>query len=405
MTKNQIKHSKREKAVLALTDGTVFEGYGFGKGTPWQTLVAGNDDHGGIIRGVGEVVFNTSLYGYQEILTDPSYHGQIMTFTYPHIGNVGCNENDNESDEVHVAALLARSPSSCHSNWRATESLDDFLVRNGVMGMGGFDTRALVKHIRDKGAQTGAVALVDGAPLEKVKTALIDFARSHGDMTGKDYVQKVGASKRYDWKTLPFHFGERPSQEEAEKKIRLKLVVLDCGVKRNILSLLFQAGFEVLVVPPTSTIEEIQELQPEALFFSNGPGDPATQKHLVDLARFFRGKLPLLGICLGHQIIGQALGAKTYKLQFGHRGGNHPVMNLQSNKIEITVQNHGFAVHEEGLQKDWVSHINLNDRTVEGIYIEEEAIYSIQYHPEASPGPHDSEYLFDDFYKCASGFR
>ncbi len=389
--KRKTKAKKVEPAVIALADGTIFRGVSFGASR-------------GISRAViGEMVFNTSLYGYQEILTDPSYAGQIMTFTCPQIGNVGCNEEDNESANVHVEGILIRDLSTVVSNFRATQSLSDYLENSGKMGLAGIDTRALVSHLRDNGAQMGAMA--SGSNINP--DDLVDQARKQGSMEGKDYVKFVSCQEPYTWNELPWQLAD-PSKGQAPGPIKLTsdqlssrphVVAVDCGIKYNILRLLLDTGFRVTVVPATYTSQQIMGLHPDALFLSNGPGDPATLGYVVKTAKDLIGKFPVFGICLGHQILGQAFGGSTYKLKFGHRGGNHPVKDLTTGKVEITVQNHGFAVDAKSLPKDVrVSHINLNDQTIEGLDLPEYKIFCIQYHPEASPGPHDSRYLFKRFF-------
>jgi carbamoyl-phosphate synthase small subunit len=379
-----------EKGYIALADGTVFTGYCFG-------TLRGESD-----AVCGEAVFNTSMYGYQEILTDPSYAGQIMSFTYPHIGNVGCNEEDVESNRIYTEGIVVRAATKTPSNFRSTVSLPEYLYKNGVMGIEGIDTRALVVHLRDNGSQMAVMAGGDGVSV----SALIDQARELGSMEGKDYVQHVSCKESYSWNKLPWSLQSGNKKELPQEKLmtRPHVVAIDCGVKSNILRLLVQVGFRVTVVPARTSSTDILALRPDGIFLSNGPGDPATLGYVVDPVRDLLGKVPMFGICLGHQILSQALGAKTYKLKFGHRGGNHPVRDEKTGKVEITVQNHGFAVSKEGLRSEsMVSHINLNDHTVEGIEAPEAKAFSVQYHPEASPGPHDSQYLFQRFYDVVIG--
>jgi len=378
-------------ATLALADGTVFRGLAFGAERCLPEAAA------------GELVFNTSMFGYQEIVTDPSYAGQIICFTAPHIGNVGCNEEDNESVKVHACGVIVRDLSPCVSNFRAQKTFARFLEEAGVMGITGLDTRQIVCHLRDQGAQMGALACGDN-----INTAdLVDIARSQGSMLGKDYVSQVTCAKPYTWSEVAWSLrrlkdeksGYASLSEEALAS-RPHVVAVDCGIKYNILRLLLQVGFRATVVPATFSARDILMLKPDALFISNGPGDPATLGYIVETVEALLGRFPVFGICLGHQILAQAFGGKTYKLKFGHRGGNHPVMNMTSGEVEITVQNHGFAVLEGSLPTGVrVSHLNLNDRTIEGLEAEESRAFSIQYHPEASPGPHDARYLFERFFE------
>ncbi len=375
----------KQQAVLAFADGSFLLGHGFG-----SHLTRDNP-------AVGEVVFNTSLYGYQEILTDPSYAGQLMTFTAPHIGNVGCNEEDNESDSVHTEGLICRELSPIVSNFRGTESLEQYLVARNKMGISGVDTRFITTMLRDKGAQMGAIAFGDAGIVD----TLVDRARAAGSMEGKDYVKAVACKESYSWNSGAWDLGQG-YQTFTEERLssRPHVVAIDCGIKRNILRLLVQAGFRVSVMPAGVTAEQITQARPDALFLSNGPGDPATLDYVVKPVSELLGRFPIFGICLGHQILGRVLGGKTYKLKFGHRGGNHPVMHLPTGKIDITVQNHGFAVHADKLSHGAiVSHINLNDQTVEGLEVPSARAFSVQYHPESSPGPHDAIHLFTKFYE------
>lgn len=365
------------KAYLALEDGLVFEGEAFGAEG----------------EAFGEVVFNTSLCGYQEILTDPSYKGQIVTMTYPHIGNYGINSQDEESLSPCVEAFVIRELSPVASNFRAEETLETYLAKHGKIGIQGIDTRRLVKHLRDEGAKKGIVSTVDGDPRRLVRKA-----QESPSIVGRDLVKEVTCQ-------APYLFDEAltPGYEWGDscfKKV-FKLTVIDAGVKQNILRKLNQHGFEVRVVPATTDAKEILSERPHAVFLSNGPGDPAAVPYLVATVRALIDKLPIFGICLGHQILGQALGGKTSKLKFGHRGGNHPVMDLKTQRIEITSQNHGFIVDIDSLPKDEVelTHVNLNDRTLEGLRHRKYPVFSVQYHPENAPGPHDSDYLFTRFHE------
>ena len=363
------------KAWLALEDGLVFEGEGFGA-------------EGEIY---GEAVFNTSLTGYQEILTDPSYKGQIVTMTYPHIGNYGVNSNDEESKNPWVEGFVVRELSPIVSNYRSEESLDHYLKRHKRIGIQGVDTRKLVKHLRDQGAKKGILSTTDGDPKRLIKKA-----QDSPSIVGIDLVKEVTCKKSYEFKEKLLEGFEWGSAKPGKRR---RIVALDCGIKFNILRKLNQHGFDVTVVPASAKAEEILEHKPEGLFLSNGPGDPAAVTYVIENVRKLIGKLPIFGICLGHQMLGLALGGTTSKLKFGHRGGNHPVMDLHTKKIEITSQNHGFVVDIESLSKDEVelTHVNLNDKTLEGLRHKKAPLFSVQYHPENSPGPHDSDYLFNRF--------
>ncbi len=362
--------------TLALEDGTVLRGRAFGA-TGTQT---------------GEVVFNTSMTGYQEILTDPSYAGQIVTMTAPMIGNYGVNEDDCESGKPHVAGFVIKELARRHSNYRATLSLEEYLARHDVIGLQAVDTRALTRKLRVQGTMRGVVTTETDDPAECVR-----LARSAPSMSGMDLVKMVAPGEARTWTA-----GLNPAFASCRKRPRQgrHIVAIDCGMKRNILRHLVDAGCEVSIVPPTITPDELLERNPEGVFVSNGPGDPAAVHYAVDLLKGTMGRVPVFGICLGHQLLALALGAATFKLKFGHRGGNHPVRNMATERVEITSQNHGFAVDRESLERvgGVATHINLNDKTLEGFVHREMPVLAVQYHPEASPGPHDASYLFDCFW-------
>jgi carbamoyl-phosphate synthase small subunit len=327
------------------------------------------------------------MTGYQEVLTDPSYHGQIVAMTAPQIGNTGVNDDDDQSSKPWVAGFVVRDLSRSTSSWRATGSLDDYLVRAGVPGISDIDTRRLTRHLRDRGAMRAALSSeIDNAD------ELIDRARSAPSMVGLDLAREVSTSEPYAWdesRVSPIHL------DSVVDGPRLHMVAVDFGIKTNILDLLVRAGFDVTVVPATTTAPEILAASPDCVFLSNGPGDPEPVTYGIETVRSLLGRVPVFGICLGHQILGLALGARTFKLPFGHRGSNHPVEHLETGKVEITCQNHGFAVDPGSLEatRGSISHLNLNDQTLEGIQVPGIAM-SVQYHPEAGPGPHDSRYLF-----------
>lgn len=361
-------------AKLALEDGTVFTGRSLGaRGTS-----------------EGEVVFNTSMTGYQEILTDPSYKGQIVTMTYPLIGNYGVNRLDVESKQPHVAGFIIKEAPPLHSNYRADMTLDEYLKANHIVGIEGIDTRALTRKLRISGAMRGVLSseILDDA-------ALVERARHAAQMLGADWVKAVKPQQPYKWDQDQGDW----ALGKVERGDGLHVVALDCGAKHNILRHFSDRGVRVTVLPPDTSAEEILKHKPDGLFVSNGPGDPAALDYAVKPLQGLIGKLPIFGICLGHQLLGRALGATTFKLKFGHRGANQPVKNLDTGRVEITSQNHGFAVEPKSLEAKGgiITHLNLNDNTVEGFRHERLPIFSVQYHPEASPGPHDAAYLFDAF--------
>jgi carbamoyl-phosphate synthase small subunit len=360
----EYRHPQDRPALLVLEDGTAFSGKAFG--------AEGEK--------TGEVVFNTSMAGYQEITTDPSYCGQIVVMTYPLIGNYGANPEDVESRRPWVEGLVVREISPLHSNWRAAESLGDFLAGGGIPGISGIDTRALTRHIRSRGAMRGAISTEDLDP-----ESLRAKALAAPGLVGRDLVREVTCEKPFK----PGIAGEN----------RFNVAVIDCGVKNSILSCLAEVGCDLTVYPASTTAEEIMRSDPDGIFVSNGPGDPEAVPYVSQSVTDLLGERPLFGICLGHQMLSLALGARSYKLKFGHRGGNHPVRDERTGKIAITVQNHGFCIDPDSLDPSVaeLTHINLNDRTLEGIRHRKLPAFSVQYHPEASPGPRDARYLFDEF--------
>jgi carbamoyl-phosphate synthase small subunit len=362
------------KALLALADGTVFEGTSFG--APGE---AG-----------GEVVFNTSMSGYQEILTDPSYHGQLVAMTYPEIGNVGVNPEDVESKRPYVQGFIVKEYWPRPSNWRAKWSLAQYLHEHGIPGIQGIDTRALVRHIRTHGSQEAVISTVD---LDR--DSVVRKAKALPSLIGRDLVREVTCTEPYDWQESAWELGAGYTQRAVIDGPFV--VAYDFGIKRNILRNLVHSGCRVRVVPATTAPSDLLRMQPDGIFLSNGPGDPDVGPY-AEIVRELIGKKPIFGICLGHQILGLALGGKTYKLKFGHHGGNQPVMDLSTRKVEITCQNHGFAVDVESLKRlATLTHINLNDQTVEGLAHADLPLFSVQYHPESSPGPRDANYLFKRF--------
>ena len=365
------------KAVLALADGKVFEGEHFGAENEVEA----------------EIVFNTSMSGYQEIITDPSYCGQMVVMTYPLIGNYGINPEDFESDRPYLSGFIIKELSRVQSNWRSRGNLEDFLKKNNVFGIQGIDTRALTRRIRDKGAQQ-AVLSINTTDTQK----LVEKARNSPGLIGRDLVKEVSCRKAYEWNESEWVIQKGQTKLETTKDRPHRVLVYDFGVKRNILRKLTRAGCKVKVIPATTSADEALATNPDGIFLSNGPGDPAAVPYAIENVKALLGRVPIFGICLGHQILSLALNGSTYKLRFGHHGGNQPVLDANSGKVEITSQNHGFAVKENSLMKDVdITHLNLNDNTVEGIKHKTLPIFSVQYHPEASPGPHDSDYLFNKF--------
>ncbi len=372
------------EAILALEDGRLFRGRAYG--APGERF--------------GEVVFNTSLSGYQEILTDPSYAGQIVILTYPHIGNYGINPLDSESTRPFAEGLVVRELSQLASNWRSVEGAEAFLTNFGIPVISDIDTRALVRHLRKFGAMRGVISTLDAD-----EASVVAKAKASPSMVGLDLASRVTTPARYEWNepSCDIYRGEIDERPPA----RFHVVAYDYGIKQNILRRLVDVGCVVTVVPATTPAREVLELKPDGVFLSNGPGDPEPVEYAARAVRELMGHVPIFGICLGHQIIGLALGGKTFKLKFGHHGGNHPVLNLESRKVEITAQNHGFAVDPDSLKSSDVilTHMNLNDQTLEGLRHKSLPLFSVQYHPEASPGPHDAAYLFERFVDMMEDYR
>ena len=383
---NSINLDVRPEAALALADGTIYRGRSLG--------VAGSI--------TAEVVFNTAMTGYQEILTDPSYTGQIVTLTYPHIGNVGVNAEDEESAHIAAAGLIVRAPSPVVSNFRATDTLENYLKKAGIVSLYDIDTRALVRHLREKGAQAGTIVAAQSGKLTEAEISeALKKAQSWGSMQGKDLASVVSTDKSYDWTEGTWKLAKDGGEPGFTKLTnpRFKVIAYDFGIKRNILRMMAERGMAVTVVPAKTSPEEVLAMNPDGVFLSNGPGDPEPCDYAIEAARvFLEKKIPLFGICLGHQIMALAAGAQTVKMKFGHHGANHPVCDLETGRVSITSQNHGFAVDAKTLPKNVSArYASLFDGSLQGLVYLESPAMSFQGHPEASPGPHDIETLFDRF--------
>ena len=377
------------QTMLALEDGRTFRGKSYGAGA----------------EAAGEVVFNTSLTGYQEIFTDPSYAGQIVVLTNPHIGNYGTTPADAEAKRPYIEGLVTREFSPVSSNWRSTQVADEYLERYGVPVIAEVDTRAVVRHLRANGAMNGVIVSGEGLKADE----LVDRAKAIKKMTGADLASAVSTKTSYTWdRTEPRNqTGDALLGRGETASEPMHVVAYDFGIKENILRMLARENCRVTVVPAKTSAEDVMALDPDGIFFSNGPGDPEPLDYAVETIQKLQGKAPLFGICLGHQLFGLALGGKTYKLKFGHHGGNHPIKNIETDKVEITSQNHNFAVDPDTLDAATVAvtHVNLNDGTVAGLKHRSDPMFSVQYHPEASPGPHDSHYLFRDFRRMMEEWK
>jgi carbamoyl-phosphate synthase small subunit len=373
------------QAILALEDGRIFRGEGYGA------------------RGEcsGEVVFNTSLSGYQEIFTDPSYAGQIVVLTNPQIGNYGTNAADAEAGKPYIEGLIVREFSAVSSNWRSERVADEYLERYNVPVLSEVDTRALVRHLRNHGVMRGVISTI-----ETDEAVLVAKARALPKMDGTDLASVVSTATPYTWQP-PAYNPLRPNEAAATPDCDLHVVAYDYGIKRNILQMLGEQGCRVTVVPARTSADDVLALSPDGVFLSNGPGDPEPLNYAVEAIRALAGKTPVFGICLGHQLVGMALGGRTFKLKYGHHGGNHPVKQIATGRVEITSQNHNYAVDPDSLNSNDVdlTHINLNDQTLEGLRHRSMPLFSVQYHPEASPGPHDSHYLFGEFRKMMDDWK